>query len=186
MYQIAILILLFSQVQQSTILFIFLFFTTLKIISSVSKNECSQTTKLKLDKFSKLTVCETSDPRKSSYGDMGHIPIHPEVLEWCCLGKYLVQVPAVITFHFPNSVTHTQKKTTYYLWNYVKYMTSIRMINHLKTKNLSFYLFNLFNKSSIYTTYHIQDSAKCFKHIKIQASQQPGYRRLLLFSAFYK
>lgn len=145
MYQIAILILLLPQVQQSNILFVFPFFT-LKIISSVSKTECSQTTKLKLDKLSKLTVCETSDPRKSSYGDMGHIPIHPEVLEWCCLGKYLVQVPAVITFHFPNSATHTQKKTTYYLWNYVKYMTSIGMLNHLKT-NLSLYLFNLFNTS---------------------------------------
>lgn len=56
----------------------------MKQLLSHFKNQCHRV-ECKLDKLTKLTVCETSNPRKSSDGDMGHIPIHPEILEWCCL-----------------------------------------------------------------------------------------------------
>ena len=56
----------------------------MKQLLSHFKNQCHRA-ECKLDKLTKLTVCETSNPRKSSDGDMGHIPIHPEILEWCCL-----------------------------------------------------------------------------------------------------
>ena len=62
-----------------------LLFMTLQIINVIVSLKINVRVEHKLDKTTKLTVCETSNPRKSSDGDMGHIPIHPEVLEWCCL-----------------------------------------------------------------------------------------------------